>query len=83
MGAEGRDGRDFAVVAGDGTVQLPPAVLDRYPAGTLFTVVEDGDDRVVLTAADPRIPSSARIRRRRMRAKLSFRPSLPRVQNSV
>jgi len=51
VGAEGRDGRDFAVVAGDGTVQLPPAVLDRYPAGTLFTVVEDGDDRVVLTAA--------------------------------
>jgi putative ABC transport system ATP-binding protein len=41
VGAEGRDGRDFAVVAGDGTIQLPPAVLDRYPPGTLFTITED------------------------------------------
>jgi len=43
VGAEGRDGRDFAVVAGDGTVQLPPEVLSMYPPGTLFTVDhEDG-----------------------------------------
>ncbi len=49
VGAEGRDGRDFAVVAGDGTIQLPPPVLDRFPPGTLFTV-DDDDDRVVLTA---------------------------------
>ncbi|HEX6872824.1 MAG TPA: ATP-binding cassette domain-containing protein [Micromonosporaceae bacterium] len=48
VGAEGRDGRDFAVVAGDGTIQLPPDLLDRYPPGTLFTV-EDIDDQVVLT----------------------------------
>jgi putative ABC transport system ATP-binding protein len=41
VGAEGRDGRDFAVVAGDGTIQLPPAVLDRHPPGTLFTITED------------------------------------------
>jgi ABC-type lipoprotein export system ATPase subunit len=47
VGAEGRGGRDFAVVAGDGTVQLPPAVLDRYPPGTLFAV-DDGDDAVML-----------------------------------
>ena len=32
VGAEGRDGQDFAVVAGDGTVQLPPEVLGDYPA---------------------------------------------------
>jgi putative ABC transport system ATP-binding protein len=38
VGAEGRDGQDFAVVAGDGTVQLPPEVLGDYPPGTLFTV---------------------------------------------
>jgi putative ABC transport system ATP-binding protein len=49
VGAEGRDGRDFAVVAGDGTVQLPPPVLDRFPPGTLFTV-DDEADRVILTA---------------------------------
>lgn len=43
VGAEGRDGQDFAVVAGDGTIQLPPDVLGIYPPGTLFTVDhEDG-----------------------------------------
>jgi putative ABC transport system ATP-binding protein len=45
VGAEGRDGRDFAVVAGDGTVQLPPEVLGEFPPGTLFTV--DRSDGVV------------------------------------
>src|SRR5262245_12003552 len=55
VGAEGRDGRDFAVVAGDGTIQLPPEVLDRYPAGTLFTV-GDGDDQVLLT---PQLPDAS------------------------
>ena len=48
VGAEGRYGRDFAVVAGDGTVQLPPDVLDRYPPGTLFTV-DDDEGQVCLT----------------------------------
>jgi ABC-type lipoprotein export system ATPase subunit len=38
VGAEGRGGQDFAVVAGDGTVQLPPDVLGDYPPGTLFVV---------------------------------------------
>jgi ABC-type lipoprotein export system ATPase subunit len=38
VGAEGRGGEDFAVVAGDGTVQLPPEVLAQFPAGTLFTI---------------------------------------------
>jgi putative ABC transport system ATP-binding protein len=43
VGAEGRDGEDFAVVAGDGTVQLPPEVLGSFPPGTLFAVDhEDG-----------------------------------------
>jgi hypothetical protein len=31
VGAEGRDGQDFAVVAGDGTVRLPPDVLGAFP----------------------------------------------------
>jgi ABC-type lipoprotein export system ATPase subunit len=43
VGAEGRDGQDFAVVAGDGTVQLPPEVLGAFPPGTLFTVERDED----------------------------------------
>ncbi len=38
VGAEGRGGQDFAVVASDGTVQLPPEVLGEFPPGTLFTV---------------------------------------------
>jgi ABC-type lipoprotein export system ATPase subunit len=38
VGAEGRDGRDFAVIASDGTVQLPPDVLAAYPPGTMFSV---------------------------------------------
>jgi ABC-type lipoprotein export system ATPase subunit len=49
VGAEGRDGQDFAVVAGDGTVQLPPQVLERFPEGTLFTV-EHTDDEVSFKA---------------------------------
>jgi ABC-type lipoprotein export system ATPase subunit len=52
VGAEGRGGKDFAVVAGDGTVQLPPAVLDRYPAGTLFVVAEEPERRVVFSAEE-------------------------------
>ncbi|HEY1489200.1 MAG TPA: ATP-binding cassette domain-containing protein [Micromonosporaceae bacterium] len=48
VGAEGRDGQDFAVVAGDGTIQLPPEVLGMYPPGTLFTVEHDEDGMVSL-----------------------------------
>jgi putative ABC transport system ATP-binding protein len=51
VGAEGRDGQDFAVVAGDGTVQLPPEVLGEFPPGTLFLVDhEDGSVRLVSSA---------------------------------
>jgi putative ABC transport system ATP-binding protein len=48
VGAEGRDGQDFAVVAGDGTVQLPPEVLGEFPPGTLFLVDHDDDGAVRL-----------------------------------
>lgn len=53
VGAEGRDGQDFAVVAGDGTIQLPPEVLGEFPPGTLFLVDhEDGSVRLH-SSADP------------------------------
>jgi putative ABC transport system ATP-binding protein len=52
VGAEGRDGQDFAVVAGDGTVQLPPEVLGEFPPGTLFLVDHD-DDGSVRLQSDP------------------------------
>ncbi|MET8367768.1 ATP-binding cassette domain-containing protein [Micromonospora sp. NPDC005194] len=49
VGAEGRDGRDFAVVAGDGTIQLPPETSAAFPAGTLFEV--DHSDRAITLRA--------------------------------
>ena len=38
VGAEGRRGQEYATVAGDGTVQLPPDVLDVFPPGSLVRV---------------------------------------------
>jgi ABC-type lipoprotein export system ATPase subunit len=52
VGAEGRGGQDFAVVAGDGTIQLPPEVLGEFPPGTLFTV--DRTDGAVSLLPDVR-----------------------------
>ena len=43
VASEGRGGRRFAVVNRDGTLQLPPEVIARYAAGTLFTVTVDDD----------------------------------------
>jgi ABC-type lipoprotein export system ATPase subunit len=51
VGSEGRNGREFAVIAGDGTVQLPPEVLDSFGPGTLLAV-EHVDGRVTLVADD-------------------------------
>ncbi len=42
VGAVGHGDEDFAVVARDGSVQLPPAVRRRWPVGTLLTVDDDG-----------------------------------------
>ncbi|WP_174264131.1 ABC transporter ATP-binding protein [Phytoactinopolyspora halotolerans] len=41
VGAEGRDGQDFAVLAADGTVQLPPEVVEGLGPGALFLVDHD------------------------------------------
>jgi putative ABC transport system ATP-binding protein len=38
VGSEGHRGEELAVVARDGTIQLPPAVLRDWPAGTLLRV---------------------------------------------
>jgi ABC-type lipoprotein export system ATPase subunit len=45
IGAEGRRGRNFAVIGRDGAVQLPPDIALQYPPGTLFRVAVD--DNVV------------------------------------
>ncbi|PWU55548.1 hypothetical protein DLJ47_09415, partial [Micromonospora sp. S4605] len=54
---EGRDGREYAVVAGDGTLQLPPETLAAFPPGTLFAV--EHTDRTVTLRAEVD-PTSAR-----------------------
>jgi ABC-type lipoprotein export system ATPase subunit len=56
VGAEGRGGQDFAVVAGDGTVQLPPEVLGDFPPGTLFTVDRTARTVSFALSADPVTP---------------------------
>ncbi|MDF8264924.1 ABC transporter ATP-binding protein [Luteipulveratus flavus] len=38
IGAEGRDGEEYAVVTADGSLPLPPHVLDDLPPGTLVRV---------------------------------------------
>jgi ABC-type lipoprotein export system ATPase subunit len=45
VGAEGRRGRNFAVIGRDGAVRLPPDIALKYPPGTLFRVAVD--DNVV------------------------------------
>ncbi len=39
IGAEGRRGQEYAVVAKDGSIQLPADVLDLMPSGTLVRVL--------------------------------------------
>lgn len=49
VGARVGAAREFRVIAGDGTVQLPPELLDAYPPGTLLSV-DHLDGQVVLEA---------------------------------
>jgi putative ABC transport system ATP-binding protein len=51
VGAEGRHGSQYAVVARDGTIQLPPDVLEVLPPDTLVHLVRHPDG-VDLRAAD-------------------------------
>jgi putative ABC transport system ATP-binding protein len=52
VGAEGRAGQDYVVVGRDGTVQLPPDVLDVLPPGSLAHAVRTPAG-VELRPADP------------------------------
>ena len=58
VGSEGRRGEELAVVARDGTVQLPPAVLRDLPPGTLLRV-RPQPDGVHLEPADGAIDRAA------------------------
>jgi ABC-type lipoprotein export system ATPase subunit len=52
VGAEGHDGEDYLVVGRDGSVQLPPDLMDALPPGTLARAVRTVDG-VELRRADP------------------------------
>jgi putative ABC transport system ATP-binding protein len=54
VGAEGRRGEDFAVVARDGSLTLPPDVLERVPPGSLLRVTIVDEDAVRLDRTDTR-----------------------------
>jgi putative ABC transport system ATP-binding protein len=43
VGAEGRHGREYAVVGRDGVLQLPPDILEHFPPGTLLQVTRHPD----------------------------------------
>jgi putative ABC transport system ATP-binding protein len=48
IASEGRSGEEFAVVAADGSLPLPPHVSELLPPGTLLRVIEtDGEIRLV------------------------------------
>ena len=59
VGAEGRRGEDFAVVARDGSLTLPPDVLERVPPGSLLRVTIVDEDAVRLDRTDTRGGSAA------------------------
>lgn len=52
VGAEGRHGREYAVIGRDGALQLPPDVLDQFPAGTLLEVETDPEGIRLLRRKD-------------------------------
>jgi putative ABC transport system ATP-binding protein len=52
VGAAGHGGREFVVVGKDGTVTLPPDLLDEFPPGSLATASRT-DGGVLLRRVDP------------------------------
>ncbi|HEU5034277.1 MAG TPA: ABC transporter ATP-binding protein [Mycobacteriales bacterium] len=63
VGAEGRSGEDYVVVGRDGTVQLPPELLDALPPGTLARAVRHDhgvDLRRVYDPAEGRTSATGR-----------------------
>ena len=51
VGAEGREGEEFAVVSADGSVPLPPHALAAIPPGSLVRLHEE-DGRWVLVVEE-------------------------------
>lgn len=55
VGAEGREGEEFAVVSADGSVPLPPHALAAIPPGSLVRLHEE-DGRWVLVVEEEETP---------------------------
>lgn len=54
VGSEGVHGREYAVVARDGSLQLPPELLEQFPPGTLLELRHDGSEvRLVPRSEEP------------------------------
>jgi len=53
VGAEGRSGEDYVVVGRDGTVQLPPEMLDALPPGALARAVRHDNGVDLRRVYDP------------------------------
>ena len=60
VGAEGRRGEDFAVVARDGSIHLPPDVLTAFEPGAMVRVFlePDGTARLVPASLTVPVPTS-------------------------
>ena len=56
VGAEGRHGRDFAVIGRDGSLQLPPEVREHFPPGTMLEVTHDADGIRLLRRSEDGAP---------------------------
>lgn len=52
VGSEGVHGREYAVVGRDGSLQLPPELLERFPPGTLLELRHDGPDVTLVPRAE-------------------------------
>jgi putative ABC transport system ATP-binding protein len=52
VGSEGVHGREYAVVGRDGSLQLPPELLEEFPPGTLLEVRHDGPEITLLPRAE-------------------------------
>ena len=52
VGSEGVHGREYAVVGRDGSLQLPPELLEEFPSGTLLEVRRDGREITLIPRSE-------------------------------
>ena len=52
VGSEGVHGREYAVVGRDGSLQLPPELLEEFPGRTFLEVRRDGSEITLVPRSD-------------------------------